>query len=90
LPIGSFGINVRALLIRYESLINIIKTPIQDVAGTKNFTLGEIGMKTALVCGAGGAIGSHLVERLKSQGAWAMGVDWKQPASMPPTVQDVL
>lgn len=34
-------------------------------------------MKTALVCGAGGFIGGHLVARLKSQGYWVRGVDIK-------------
>lgn len=36
-------------------------------------------MKTALVCGAGGFIGSHLVNRLKSEGYWVRGVDLKRP-----------
>lgn len=27
-------------------------------------------MKTALVCGAGGFIGSHMVKRLKNEGYW--------------------
>lgn len=35
--------------------------------------------KTALVCGAGGFIGSHLVKRLKSEGYWVRGVDIKNP-----------
>lgn len=34
-------------------------------------------MKTALVCGAGGFIGSHLVKRLKEEGFWVRGVDLK-------------
>ena len=34
-------------------------------------------MKTALVCGAGGFIGGHLVKRLKSEGYWVRGVDIK-------------
>lgn len=34
---------------------------------------------TALVCGAGGFIGSHLVKRLKSEGYWVQGVDLKYP-----------
>ncbi len=34
-------------------------------------------MKTALVCGAGGFIGSHLVKRLKQEGYWVRGVDLK-------------
>jgi GDP-D-mannose 3', 5'-epimerase len=35
--------------------------------------------KTALVCGAGGFIGHHLVRRLKSDGFWVRGVDLKYP-----------
>ncbi len=36
-------------------------------------------MKKALVCGAGGFIGAHLVKRLKSEGYWVRGVDLKYP-----------
>lgn len=36
-------------------------------------------MKTALVCGAGGFIGSHLVNRLKAEGYWVRGADLKYP-----------
>jgi len=36
-------------------------------------------MKKALVCGAGGFIGSHLVRRLKNEGYWVRGVDLKYP-----------
>ncbi len=36
-------------------------------------------MKTALVCGAGGFIGGHLVRQLKSEGFWVRGVDLKFP-----------
>jgi GDP-D-mannose 3',5'-epimerase len=35
--------------------------------------------KTALVCGGGGFIGSHLVKRLKDEGYWVRGVDLKNP-----------
>ncbi|MEI7879361.1 MAG: NAD-dependent epimerase/dehydratase family protein [bacterium] len=35
-------------------------------------------MKKALVCGAGGFIGGHLVKRLKAEGYWVRGVDIKQ------------
>jgi len=34
--------------------------------------------KRALVCGAGGFIGGHLVNRLKDQGYWVRGVDLKR------------
>ena len=36
-------------------------------------------MKTALVLGAGGFIGSWMVKRLKSEGYWVRGVDIKHP-----------
>jgi len=36
-------------------------------------------MKTALVCGAGGFIGSHLVKMLKKEACWIRGVDLKYP-----------
>lgn len=36
-------------------------------------------MGRALVCGAGGFIGSYLVKRLKSDGFWVRGVDLKFP-----------
>lgn len=35
--------------------------------------------KKALVCGAGGFIGSHLVKKLKSEGFWVLGADLKFP-----------
>ena len=36
-------------------------------------------MKTALVLGAGGFIGSHMVKRLRKEGFWVRGVDLKYP-----------
>ena len=36
-------------------------------------------IKKALVLGAGGFIGSHMVKRLKSDGYWVRGVDLKSP-----------
>lgn len=39
--------------------------------------------QTALVCGAGGFIGSHLVKRLKKEGYWVRGVDLKFPEFSP-------
>ena len=36
-------------------------------------------MKRAVVCGAGGFIGSHLVRRLRKDGYWVRGVDVKHP-----------
>lgn len=40
-------------------------------------------MKKALVCGAGGFIGSHLVKQLKKEGYWVRGVDLKKPEFSP-------
>ena len=36
-------------------------------------------MRKALVLGAGGFIGSHLVKRLKEEGYWVRGADLKYP-----------
>jgi GDP-D-mannose 3',5'-epimerase len=35
--------------------------------------------KTALVLGAGGFIGNHMIKRLRSEGYWVRGVDLKHP-----------
>lgn len=35
-------------------------------------------MKRALICGAGGFIGGHLVKKLKKEGYWVRGVDIKE------------
>jgi len=45
-------------------------------------------MKKALVCGAGGFIGSHLVKRLKREGFWVRGVDLKYPQFAPTQADD--
>lgn len=39
--------------------------------------------KKALVCGAGGFIGSHLVKRLKAEGCFVRGIDLKHPEFYP-------
>lgn len=44
--------------------------------------------KTALVCGAGGFIGSHLVKRLKRESYWVRGVDLKKPEFAPTDADD--
>jgi GDP-D-mannose 3', 5'-epimerase len=46
--------------------------------------------KTALVCGAGGFIGSHLVKRLKKEGFWIRGVDLKYPRFSETAADDFL
>jgi len=45
-------------------------------------------MKKALVCGAGGFIGSHLVRRLKKEGFWVRGIDLKYPEFSPTEADD--
>jgi nucleoside-diphosphate-sugar epimerase len=45
-------------------------------------------VKKALVCGAGGFIGGHLVRRLKGEGFWVRGVDLKYPQFSPTAADD--
>jgi len=44
--------------------------------------------KTALVCGGGGFIGSHMVKRLTAEGFWVRGTDLKYPAFSPTEAND--
>jgi nucleoside-diphosphate-sugar epimerase len=48
----------------------------------------SVGQKTALVLGAGGFIGSHMVKRLKTEGFFVAGADLKLP-EFAPTHADV-
>ena len=43
----------------------------------------ETETKTALVLGAGGFIGSHMVKRLRKEGYWVRGIDLKEPEFSP-------
>ena len=45
-------------------------------------------MKHVVVCGAGGFIASHLVKRLKADGAWVRGVDIKKPEFAPTSADE--
>jgi GDP-D-mannose 3', 5'-epimerase len=45
-------------------------------------------LKSVLVNGAGGFIGSHLVKRLKSEGFWVRGADLKRPEYSPTAADD--
>jgi len=47
-------------------------------------------MKRALVCGAGGFIGSHLVKHLKNEGYWVRGVDQREPEYSPTAADEFL
>ncbi len=44
----------------------------------------------ALVCGAGGFIGGHLIKRLKADGYWVRGVDIKQHEFAPTQADDFM
>ncbi|WP_116653303.1 NAD-dependent epimerase/dehydratase family protein [Pelagibacterium sediminicola] len=46
--------------------------------------------RTALVCGAGGFIGSHLVRRLKAEGLWVRGADLRYPPFSDTAADDFL
>src|SRR5690606_10249712 len=56
----------------------------------KRYHRGQEGMKKALVGGAGGFIGSHLVKRLKAEGFWVRGVDLKYPEFGPTAADDFI
>jgi len=47
-------------------------------------------MKKALVCGAGGFIGGHLVKKLKREGYWVRAVDIKEHEFAPTAADDFL
>ena len=47
-------------------------------------------MKKALVCGAGGFIGGHLVKKLKREGYWVRGVDVKEHEFAPTAADEFL
>jgi GDP-D-mannose 3',5'-epimerase len=47
-------------------------------------------MKTALVCGAGGFIGGHLVKKLKGEGYWVRAVDIKEHEFAPTQADEFL
>ena len=47
-------------------------------------------MRKALVCGAGGFIGSHLVKKLKKEGYWVRGVDIKEHEFAPTQADEFL
>lgn len=47
-------------------------------------------VKKALVCGAGGFIGGHLVKKLKREGYWVRGVDIKEHEFIPSAADEFL
>lgn len=51
-------------------------------------TLGGKMGRSALVCGAGGFIGGHIVRRLKDEGFWVRGVDLKFHEHAPTAADD--
>src|SRR5262249_16771077 len=73
----------REAVARRRQLLALLKTHgshLQaDGARTRLAAIEGAIMKTALVSGAGGFIGSHLVKRLKKEGFWVRGSDLKFP-----------
>ena len=53
------------------------RSGLQQQSSTRALERRELTVKKALVCGAGGFIGGHLVKRLKHEGFWVRGVDLK-------------
>ena len=47
-------------------------------------------MRRAVVCGAGGFIGGHLVKKLKKEGYWVRGVDMKEHEFAPSAADEFL
>jgi len=47
-------------------------------------------MKKALVCGAGGFIGGHLIKKIKKEGCWVRGVDIKEQEFAPTQADEFL
>jgi len=47
-------------------------------------------MKKALICGAGGFIGGHLIKKLKKEGYWVRGVDIKEHEFAPTPADEFL
>jgi GDP-D-mannose 3', 5'-epimerase len=47
-------------------------------------------IKKALVCGAGGFIGSHMVKRLRAEGYWVRGTDLKNTEFSPSVANDFM
>jgi GDP-D-mannose 3', 5'-epimerase len=50
----------------------------------------EASLRRALVCGAGGFIGGHLVRKLKREGYWVRGVDIREPEFSPSGADEFL
>jgi GDP-D-mannose 3', 5'-epimerase len=50
-----------------------------DMLPDLELSMNRIRQKKALVCGAGGFIGSHMVRRLKEKGYFVRGIDLKYP-----------
>ncbi|CAH1758444.1 15413_t:CDS:2 [Entrophospora sp. SA101] len=72
-------IAIDAFLKCYQTQIEIIYKRYQRShrAGRQDNLLSMA--KRALVCGAGGFIGNHLVKKLKKEGFWVRGLDIKKP-----------
>ncbi len=63
--------DIRSIAILFVSVCSCLSLYGED--------LSTVPTKKVLVCGAGGFIGSHLVNRYKEEGYWVRGVDIKLP-----------
>ena len=75
---------IARLIERSEDLkICYLGAVLSPISGVLPFKGNDEMSRTAVVCGAGGFIGSHLVKKLKSEGYWVRGVDIKRPQFSP-------
>ena len=65
---------IKLSLTRRQPSANVLLREKGDKLSVQEFV-----MRKALVCGAGGFIGSHLVKRLKKEGFWVRGIDLVRP-----------
>lgn len=63
---------------------------VKTIKGDHNLRKERHEMKKALVCGAGGFIGGHLVKKLKQEGYWVRGVDIKEHEFAPSAADEFL
>ncbi|GBD32943.1 3 beta-hydroxysteroid dehydrogenase/Delta 5--_4-isomerase [bacterium HR33] len=63
-------------MVRVQFLKALSYRPYEEVESVNRTVVGGR-QKRALVCGAGGFIGGHLVKKLKREGYWVRGVDIK-------------
>lgn len=70
--------------------INLLRKNMNLHEDNKNSNTSTKKLKKALVLGAGGFIGHHLVKRLKEDGYWVRGADLKMPEFSPSVVDQFM